>query len=87
METALRWLADRTPASAELLRLMDATPRPVRAFGDHSETLRPGRVAGLRLLPQLFALVLGQQAPADLHPRRDRHRVLPGQPQAVRERD
>ena len=26
MEAALRWLADRTPASAELLRLMDATP-------------------------------------------------------------
>jgi hypothetical protein len=28
MEAALRWLADRTPASAELLRLMDATPIP-----------------------------------------------------------
>jgi len=26
MEAALRWLADRTPGSAELLRLMDATP-------------------------------------------------------------
>src|SRR5215831_9632238 len=26
MEAALRWLAARTPASAELLRLMDATP-------------------------------------------------------------
>jgi len=26
MEAALRWLAERTPASAELLRLMDATP-------------------------------------------------------------
>ncbi len=28
METALRWLADHTPGSAELLRLMDGTPVP-----------------------------------------------------------
>jgi len=28
MEAALRWLADHTPASAELVRLMDATPIP-----------------------------------------------------------
>ena len=28
MEPALRWLAEATPASAELLRLMDATPVP-----------------------------------------------------------
>jgi Transposase DDE domain len=28
MEAALRWLADHTPATAELLRLMDATPIP-----------------------------------------------------------
>jgi hypothetical protein len=28
MEAALCWLADATPASAELLRLMDATPAP-----------------------------------------------------------
>jgi hypothetical protein len=28
MEAALRWLADQTPGSAELLRLMDATPIP-----------------------------------------------------------
>jgi hypothetical protein len=28
MEAALRWLADRTPAAAALLRLMDATPVP-----------------------------------------------------------
>ncbi len=28
METALRWLADHTPGSAEMLRLMDATPIP-----------------------------------------------------------
>jgi hypothetical protein len=28
MKAALRWLAEHTPASAELLRLMDATPVP-----------------------------------------------------------
>jgi hypothetical protein len=28
MDAALRWLADHTPGSAELLRLMDATPVP-----------------------------------------------------------
>jgi hypothetical protein len=28
MEAALRWLADHTPAAAELLRLLDATPVP-----------------------------------------------------------
>jgi Transposase DDE domain len=28
MEAALRWLADQTPGSAEMLRLMDATPIP-----------------------------------------------------------
>jgi hypothetical protein len=28
MEAALRWLADATPATAEMLRLMDATPVP-----------------------------------------------------------
>ena len=31
MEAALRWLADATPATAELLRLMDATPVPCGA--------------------------------------------------------
>jgi hypothetical protein len=31
MEAALRWLADHTPASAELLRLTDATPVPCGA--------------------------------------------------------
>ena len=28
MESALRWLAEATPGSAEMLRLMDATPIP-----------------------------------------------------------
>jgi hypothetical protein len=31
MEAALRWLADATPATAELIRLMDATPVPCGA--------------------------------------------------------
>jgi len=31
MEAALRWLAEATPGSAELLRLMDATPVPCGA--------------------------------------------------------
>jgi hypothetical protein len=31
MEAALRWLADATPATAELVRLMDATPVPCGA--------------------------------------------------------
>jgi hypothetical protein len=30
MEAALRWLADHTPGSAEMLRLTDATPTPCR---------------------------------------------------------
>ena len=31
MEAALRWFADATPATAELLRLMDASPFPAQA--------------------------------------------------------
>ena len=84
MEAALRWLADATPASAEMLRLMDATPHPVRAIGHHRQALWPVRMGRLRLLPQPFPLVLGRQAAADLHLRRDRHRVRPGQPQTGR---
>ncbi len=38
-EAALRWLAEATPGSAEMLRLMDATPVPVRALGHHREAL------------------------------------------------
>jgi len=39
MEAAVRWLADATPGSAELLRLMDATPGPVRPVGHHRPAL------------------------------------------------
>src|SRR5262249_1698934 len=41
----------------------------------------------LRLLPVAFALVLGCQAAADRHLRRDRDRVRPGQPETSRERE
>jgi hypothetical protein len=34
LEAALRWLADHTPATAELLRLLDGTPG-VRPLADH----------------------------------------------------
>jgi hypothetical protein len=43
MEAALRWLAEHTPASAELLRLMDATPVPC---GQSVITARRSDLAG-----------------------------------------
>jgi hypothetical protein len=43
MEAALRWLADATPGSAELLRLMDATPVPC---GQSVITARRSDLAG-----------------------------------------
>ena len=83
MEAALRWLAGHTPASAGLLRLMDATPIP-RPIGDHRAPLWPVRVRRLRLLSPSFPLVLGLQAVAHRHLRGNRDRVRPGQPQAGR---
>ena len=35
LEAALRWLADHTPATTELLRLVDGTPVRVRPLADH----------------------------------------------------
>jgi hypothetical protein len=83
MEAALQWLAEATPGSAEMLRLMDATPVPCghSVITAKRSDLRVGRV---RLLPQPFPPVPGSQATADLHLRRDGHRVRPGQPQALR---
>src|SRR5262249_15168497 len=43
MEAALRWLADHTPATAELVRLMDATPIPC---GQSVITARRSDLAG-----------------------------------------
>ena len=43
MEAALRWLAGATPGSAELLRLMDATPVPC---GQSAITARRSELAG-----------------------------------------
>jgi hypothetical protein len=53
MEAALRWLADATPATAEQLRLMDATPvrcgtsavTAKRSDGTDSLAKRPVRLA------------------------------------------
>jgi len=69
METALRWLADHTPGSAEMLRLMDATPVPC---GHSVITANRSDLygwAGYGYCPA-FPLVLGSQAAADLHLRR-----------------
>ncbi len=49
MEAALRWLADANTATAELLRLMDATPVPCGHLRRHRETLRPVRARRLRV--------------------------------------
>jgi hypothetical protein len=43
MEAAMRWLANRTPATAELLRLMDATPVPC---GQSAVTARRSDLSG-----------------------------------------
>jgi hypothetical protein len=43
MEAALRWLADQTPGSAEMLRLMDATPVPC---GQSAVTARRSNLFG-----------------------------------------
>jgi hypothetical protein len=84
MEAALRWLADHTPGSAEMLRLMDATPIPC---GHSVITARRSGLfgwAGYGCCPKPFPLVLGRQAAHHLHLRRDRHRVRAGQPETVR---
>jgi hypothetical protein len=85
LEAALRWLASHTPASAELVRLLDATPVPC---GQSAVTARrsafwPVRVGRIRLLPISFALVLGVQTDADVHLRGDGDRVRPGQPETA----
>jgi hypothetical protein len=43
MEAALRWLADHTPGSAEMVRLMDATPVPC---GQSAVTARRSALCG-----------------------------------------
>ena len=57
---------------------------PVRAVRGHREALGPVRLRRVRVLPQPFPLVLGRQAAAHLHLRRDGDRLRPGQPQALR---
>ena len=82
MEAALRWLADHTPASADLLRLMDATPVPCGSPPSPRSALTCTAGRG-RLLPQPFAGT-GEQAAADRDLRGDRHGFLPGQSQTLR---
>ena len=48
MEAALRWLAEATPGSAELLRLMDVTPVPC---GASAVTARCSDLYGYRRVP------------------------------------
>ena len=84
MEAALRWLAEATPGSAELLRLMDATPVPCGASAVTAKRSGLYGWAGVRVLPEPFPLVLGGQAADHLHLRRDGDRVRPGEPQALR---
>jgi hypothetical protein len=55
MEAALRWLADATPATAEQLRLMDATPVPA-SLRRHRQAARPVRVRRVRVLRESFPL-------------------------------
>ena len=84
MEAALRWLAAHTPGSAELLRLMDATPV---ACGQSAVTARRSDLfgyAGYGYCPSHSRWYWGSKLTLHLHLRRDGHRVRPGQPQAVR---
>ena len=83
MKATLRWLADHTPATAEMLRLMDATPVPCgqSVITSRRSDLLDGRAtATARAIPA----VLGQQAAADLYLRGDGDRVQPGQPETGR---
>ena len=84
LEAALRWLARHTPASAELVRLLDATPVPCGQSAVTARRSGPVRLGRVRLLPVAFTLVLGVQADADVHLRGDGDRVRPGQPETVR---
>ena len=87
MEAALRWLADRTPASADLLRLMDATPVLMCQSAVTAKRSDLYGLGGVRLLPQPFPLVLGSQAAADRDLRGDRHGFLPGHLKLYGERE
>ncbi len=83
MEAALRWLADHTPATAELLRLMDATPVPCGASAVAARRSGPYGWAGYGYCPNYSRWYWGAAA-AELHLRGDRHRARAGEPQTVR---
>ena len=84
MEAALRWLADQTPGSAEMLRLMDATPIPC---GQSALTAKRSDLfgwAGYGYCPSHSRWYWGAKLLLIVHLRRDRDRVQPGQPQTGR---
>ena len=84
METALRWLADQTPASAELLRLMDGTPVPCGQSVVTAKRSDLAGYAGYGYCASHSRFYWGSQADAHRDLRRDRYRVLPGQPETGR---
>ena len=61
MEAALRWLADATPATAELLRLMDATPVPC---GTSAVTAKRSDLSGYAGTGTARAIPAGTGAPS-----------------------
>jgi hypothetical protein len=67
MEAALRWLADATPSTAEQLRLMDATPGPVRHLRRPRSALTCSGTPGTRTARAIPAGI-GVQAAADSAP-------------------
>src|SRR5580693_7474872 len=75
MEAALRWLADHTPGRRRVAAADGRHPGAVRPVRCHRPPLGPVWLGRIRLLPLAFPLVLGRQADAHLHLRRDRHRV------------
>ena len=75
VEAALRWLAEATPGSAELLRLMDVTPVPC---GASAVTARCSGLYGYRMVPA------GNRPRLRRHPRTAENQLSSGSPQYAR---
>jgi len=75
MEAVLRWLAEATPGSAELLRLMDVTPVPC---GASAVTARCSGLYGYRMVPA------GNRPRLRRHPRTAENQLSSGSPQYAR---
>ena len=83
LEAALRWLAEHTPATAELVRLMDATPIPC---GQSAITAKRSGLyghAGYGYCPSHSRWYWGTKLLL-MHLRWDRDRVRPREPEAGR---